>query len=772
MTDRHSLDIYPLLYLNDIVVLPHMILPLFIERETSIAAVDAAYKSGNDIVVCCQTDPKVEDPSMDDISHVGVLAGILHLIRLPNESLKIFIEGKSRRHIKRVLPNSDYVLVEAEDMPDRIEDENEAEAIRRLVVKSFKDYNKVFESRIDKEIMDKIISEENPSALSDMIASYIGMKSAIQKELLEETAVEDRLQKIYTFILNEIEIYKIEERLRTHAKEQIGSTQRYHLNEQARMIQGELSNNEGALGECAKLEQQLKKKNMPQAAREKALAELKRLEMMPPMSAEATVVRNYVDWFMELPWNVMSPQKTDIKEAEQILNEDHYGLDKVKERILEYLAVHHLVGKVKGPILCFVGPPGVGKTSLGRSIARATGRKFVRVSLGGVRDEAEIKGHRRTYIGALPGKIIQGIKRAGTSNPVFLLDEVDKMSVDFRGDPSAALLEVLDPEQNYSFSDHYIDIDYDISKVMFITIANNLYAIPAPLMDRMEIIRIEGYTAYDKLQIAKNFLIPKQIKAHGLSGKNVTFTNKATNTIIREYTREAGVRNIEKEISSICRKIAKNIVQGSNGGKLKITESKVHQLLGVPRYRKPLRGKKDFVGVSNGLAWTEAGGELLIVEATVLPGKGNLLLTGKLGDVMQESAQAAMSYVRSKADQFGLALDFYNKTDIHIHIPEGAIPKDGPSAGITMATSIVSALTKRSVKAGVAMTGELTLSGRVLPIGGLKEKLLAAREAGMEVIIIPQENEKDLKEVAKKIVKDLDVRMVGHMDEVIKYALN
>jgi len=431
-----------------------------------------------------------------------------------------------------------------------------------------------------------------------------------------------------------------------------------------------------------------------------------------------------------------------------------------------------LVGKVKGPILCFVGPPGVGKTSLGRSIARATGRKFVRVSLGGVRDEAEIKGHRRTYIGALPGKIIQGIKRAGTSNPVFLLDEVDKMSVDFRGDPSAALLEVLDPEQNYSFSDHYIDIDYDISKVMFITTANNLYAIPAPLLDRMEIIRIEGYTVYDKLQIAKHFLIPKQIKAHGLSGKNVTFTNKATNTVIREYTREAGVRNIEKEISSICRKIAKNLVQGSNGGKLKITESRVHQLLGVPRYRRPLREKKDFIGMANGLAWTEAGGELLIVEASVLPGKGKLLLTGKLGEVMQESAQAAMSYVRSKADQLGLALDFYNKIDIHIHIPEGAIPKDGPSAGITMATSIVSALTKRSVKASVAMTGELTLSGRVLPIGGLKEKLLAAREAGMEIIIIPQENEKDLKEVTKKIVKDLNVRMVEHMDEVIKYALN
>ncbi|MCD6570093.1 MAG: endopeptidase La [Deltaproteobacteria bacterium] len=772
MIDQYSLNIYPLLSLKEIVVLPHMVLPLFVEKPSSIAAVDAAYNSGGNILVCCQRGPDVEELSMDDIFHVGVLASILQLIRLPNGRLKIFIEGKNRQYIKRVLPNSDYLMVEAETMFNRIEDENKAEALRRLVVEGFKEYNKAVDGRIDREIMDKIISEENPADLADMIVSYIGMKTAERQELLEETLVEDRLQRIYKFILNEIEIHKIEEGLRAHVKEQLRVTQKYHLNEQVKMFQREMGESQGSLDECSELEQQLKRKNMPQAAREKALAELKRLRMMPPMSAEATVVRNYIDWFIGLPWEEMSQEKVDIEEAERILNEDHYGLDKAKERILEYLAVHYLVGKVKGPILCFVGPPGVGKTSLGRSIARATGRDFVRVSLGGVRDEAEVKGHRRTYIGAMPGKIIQGIRRAGTSNPVFLMDEVDKMSVDFRGDPSAALLEVLDPEQNYAFNDHYLDVDYDISKVMFITTANNLYSIPAPLMDRMEIIRIEGYTAYDKHMIAKHFIIPKQIEAHGLEDKGVTFTNKGINAIIREYTREAGVRNIEKEISSVCRKVARGIVQGVNGGKIRITASKVHQLLGVPRYKRPLREKKDFIGIANGLAWTEVGGELLIVEAMVLPGKGKLLSTGKLGEVMQESAQAAMSYVRSRAEQFGLSLDFYNGIDIHVHIPEGAIPKDGPSAGITMATSIVSALTKKSVKASVAMTGELTLSGRVLPIGGLKEKLLAAKEAGMEMVIIPVGNEKDLKEAPKKIIKDLNICMVEHMDEVIKYALN
>ena len=524
--------------------------------------------------------------------------------------------------------------------------------------------------------------------------------------------------------------------------------------------------------EVSSLEKQLRHKNMPKYVLDKALNEVRRLKMMPPMSAEATVIRNYIDWFLSLPWKDVSRDKKDILEAQLILEEDHFGLEKVKERIIEYLAVQHLVGNVRGPILCLVGPPGVGKTSLGRSIARATGRRFVRVSLGGVRDEAEIKGHRRTYIGAMPGKIIQGIRRAGTSNPIFLLDEVDKMNADFRGDPSAALLEVLDPEQNYAFNDHYMDVDYDVSKVMFITTANTSYSIPPPLMDRMEIIRLEGYTSHEKHMIARKFLIPIQLKLNGLEGKGVSFTAKAVDTIIHEYTREAGVRNLEKELSSVCRKIVKGIVSGKVWTGPRITVHKVHDLLGVPRYRRPILDAKDHIGLVNGLAWTEVGGTLLPVETTVMPGKGKLLLTGKLGEVMQESAQAGMSYVRSKAKDFGLEADFYDKFDIHIHIPEGAVPKDGPSAGITMATSIVSALTRRSVRGKVAMTGELTLGGRVLPVGGLKEKLLAAKEAGMKKVLIPVENEKDLKDTPKEIVRGLEIHMVDHMDQIIAYALN
>ena len=772
MAEQASKGIFPLVYLKDIVILPHSVIPLLVERRESIVSVEAAYEKSGDFVVCLQKDSLAVRPDLEDLLRTGILATILELVRLPDGSLKVFIEGKSRVYIKDLIYESGHIHAVVELLEEVVVNQARTEALRRLVIEAFKEYAGLKGNTVDKKSVTEISLEEDPSRLADTVASYLGLKIAELKELLEETVPDERLEKVYEYISREIEILKLEGQIKEKIAERMGSSRKTLLGSQSRTAHSDTLDRSAFQDDISGLEERLKTKDMPEPAREKALEELRKLRMMPPMSAEATVVRNYVDWFITLPWNTMSPEEYDISEAERILNEDHYGLDKIKERILEHLAVKHLVGQLKGPILCFVGPPGVGKTSLGRSIARATGRKFVRVSLGGVRDEAEIKGHRRTYIGALPGKIIQGIKRAGTSNPVFLLDEVDKMSVDFRGDPSAALLEVLDPEQNHAFNDHYLDIDYDISKVMFITTANNMHAIPDPLKDRMEILRIEGYTGYDKLMIARHFIIPKQLSLNGLGNRHVSFTTKAINTIVHEYTREAGVRNLEREISSICRKIARGIVKGIDGQKVSISPTRVHSLLGVPKYRRPSREKKDMVGMVNGLAWTEAGGELLVVEATVLPGKGNLLLTGKLGEVMQESAQAAMSYVRSKAKEFGLERDFYEKIDIHIHIPEGAIPKDGPSAGITMATSIISALTKRTARSVVAMTGELTLSGRVLPIGGLKEKLLAAKEAGMEQVIIPVENEKDLAETPKGITRGLDIRMVEHMDEVISYALN
>jgi len=772
MAEHVGKSIFPLVYLKDIVILPHTVIPLLVERQESIMAVEAAYEESCDFVICLQKEHSATNPGLKDLMRTGILASILEFVRLPDGSIKVFIEGKLRVYIKDLVHESGLVHAVVVTTEEMVVNEARAEALRRLVIEAFREYADLKAGDIEKNAIHEISSEEDPGRLADVVATYLNLKIGEQQDLLEENVPEERLEKIYEYIAREIEILKLEVQIKEKISERVGSSRKTLLGGRSKAMHSDTLDRSAFQDDISGLEEKLRAKDMPEAAREKALEELKKLRMMPPMSAEATVVRNYVDWFITLPWSTMSPEEYDISEAEKILNEDHYGLDKVKERILEHLAVKHLVGQLKGPILCFVGPPGVGKTSLGQSIARATGRRFVRVSLGGVRDEAEIKGHRRTYIGALPGKIIQGIKRAGTSNPVFLLDEVDKMSVDFRGDPSAALLEVLDPEQNHTFNDHYLDIDYDISKVMFITTANNMHAIPDPLKDRMEILRIEGYTGFDKLMIAKHFIIPKQLRLNGLEGREVSFTPKAINTIVHEYTREAGVRNLEREISSICRKIARGIVKGIDDKKVSIGPSRVHSFLGVPKYRRPLREKKDIVGMVNGLAWTEAGGELLVVEATVLPGKGNLLLTGKLGEVMQESAQAAMSYVRSRAKEFGLEQDFYDKIDIHIHIPEGAIPKDGPSAGITMATSIISALTKRSARSVVAMTGELTLSGRVLPIGGLKEKLLAAKESGMEQVLIPVENEKDLKETPKGIVRGLDVRLVEHMDEVVKYALN
>lgn len=764
-----SEHVFPLLSLKDIVVFPHTIIPLFIENDKTVEVVNTAFEEKEDILVCCKRHHDVEGDRIENVYSVGVSSSIIQLLRLPNGSLKVFIEGKRRQNIKAVHAREDYLFAATEPFIDFIADEREAEALRRLVLESFKEYAQIFAIDIASEILEKMESQEDPGMVSDIVVSYTSLKTEKKQEILENNHIESRLERVYDYLQAEIEIARIQSSMKDQVRQRTSSAKKPPAFEQTQPQRMPMEN---ADDEMSAIEKQLKAKNMPVHAKEKAIAELKRLRMMPPMSAEATVIRNYIDWFLVLPWNEMTEDKKDIRFAQQVLDEDHYGLDKVKDRILEYLAVQQLVGVTRGPILCLVGPPGVGKTSLGRSIARAVGRKFVRVSLGGVRDEAEIKGHRRTYIGAMPGKIIQGIRRAGTSNPVFLLDEVDKMSVDFRGDPSAALLEALDPEQNNAFNDHYLDVDYDVSRVMFITTANTTHPIPAPLLDRMELIHLEGYTSYDKLKIAAGHIIPKQIKLHGLDDRGIQFSTKAINAIIHEYTREAGVRNMEKEISSVCRKLVKGIVSGDARPRTVISTRTVHDLLGVPRYRRIKHEKKDCVGVVNGLAWTEAGGVLLRVEATVLPGKGKLLLTGKMGDVMQESAQAGMSYVRSRASELGLEKDFYDRLDIHIHIPEGAVPKDGPSAGITMATALVSALTGRSVKNGLAMTGELTLGGRVLAVGGLKEKLLAAKEAGMRTVLIPLENEKDLDETPRDILRGIDVHLVEQMDEIIAWALN
>ena len=618
------------------------------------------------------------------------------------------------------------------------------------------------------------VSMDDPSRLADTIVAHLNLKLEDKQEILELADVSARLEKLLELMKAEIEILQVEKRIRTRVRKQMEKTQKeYYLNEQMRAIQKELGEKDEFKNEIQELEQKLKDKQVSEEAREKCEKEIRKLKMMSPMSAEATVVRNYVDWILSLPWEERTEDKLDLQDAEAILDSDHYGLTKIKERILEYLAVQSLVDTIKGPILCFVGPPGVGKTSLGKSIARATNREFVRLSLGGIRDEAEIRGHRRTYIGALPGKIIQSMKKAGTKNPVFLLDEVDKMSADFRGDPAAALLEVLDPEQNGTFNDHYLDLDYDLSEVMFITTSNNLYSIPQPLQDRMEIIRLPGYTELEKVQIARHFLVPKQIEDHGLENTHVEFTTASLQRLIREYTKEAGVRNTEREIANVCRKVARQVVSKGDEGSVhqRITPQALPRYLGVPKFRYGTREETHEVGMATGLAWTDVGGELLNTEVTVVPGKGKLTITGKLGDVMQESAQAAMSYVRSRGARLGLKPDFYQYIDIHIHVPEGAIPKDGPSAGITMATAITSALTRFAIRRDVAMTGEITLRGRVLPIGGLKEKILAAHRGRIEQIIIPSENEKDLKDIPASVLKNLTVHLVEHVDEVLALAL-
>ncbi|TYO98728.1 ATP-dependent proteinase [Geothermobacter ehrlichii] len=765
-------DLLPLLPLRDIVIFPHMVTPLFVGRPRSISALESAMEQDKAIFLATQKDPKNDDPGRDDIYDVGTIGQVIQMLKLPDGTVKVLVEGKTRGRITRLVDRDECFFVSCEQLPDVEQDSAEVQALIRSVNNAFENYVNL-SKKVPSEVVASVRGIDQAGRLADTIVAQLNIRIAEKQEVLATFDAVERLERLLAIIEREVEILQIEKKIRTRVKNQMERSQKeYYLNEQMRAIQKELGEKDEFKQELRELEEKIEKKRMSREATEKALAELRKLKMMSPMSAEATVVRNYLDWLLALPWKKGTRDRLDIARAEQVLEADHYGLKKVKERILEYLAVQALAKKIKGPILCLVGPPGVGKTSLGRSIARAMGRKFVRVSLGGVRDEAEIRGHRRTYIGAMPGKIIQGLRKVQVKNPVFLLDEIDKMSTDFRGDPSSALLEVLDPEQNTTFGDHFLDVDYDLSSVMFVTTANTLHTIPRPLQDRMEIIRIEGYTEEEKLHIARRYLIPKQLEAHGLRDGQVKFSDSAIYEILRCYTREAGVRSLEREIANICRKIAREIVRSQNKEKtFHVGAAQVRKHLGVPRYQFGTREEKEKVGIVTGLAWTEFGGELLTIEVVVLPGQGKLTVTGKLGEVMRESAQAAMSYVRSRWRELGLKEDFYHKLDIHIHVPEGAIPKDGPSAGITMATALASILTGRPVRPDLAMTGEITLQGRVLAIGGLKEKLLAARRGGIGKVLIPKENEKDLEDVPPQVRKDLDIVTVEHMDEVLAEAL-
>ncbi len=767
---RGNLSRFPLLPLRDISVFPHMVVPLFVGREKSIHALQAAMDGSRHIFLAAQKNAQTDDPGQDDIHVNGTVCRIIQLLNLPDRNVKVLVEGRRRGTIRRFLPGETYFMVEIEEVRETIPVDAEQEALMRGVKSTFETYASLTK-KIPQDTVSTVSQISEPSRLADTVASHLALKMDDKQELLAIASPPSRLERLLVLMESEIEILQIEKKIHARVKRQMEKTQKeYYLNEQMKAIQKELGGKDDFRQEILDLEGKISTGRMSEEAKNKALGELKKLRLMSPASAEAAVVRNYVDWLVSLPWGSFSEEKTDIVEAENILDADHFGLEKVKERILEYLSVAALLQKMNGPIICLVGPPGVGKTSLARSIARATGRSFVKMSLGGLRDEAEIRGHRRTYVGAMPGKIILNLKKAGTGNPLFLLDELDKMSSDFRGDPASALLEVLDPEQNHVFNDHFLDVDYDLSRVMFITTANSLHTIPRPLLDRLEVIRIEGYTELEKLAIAERYLVPKQIAGHGLSSSKVSFSHEALTELIRFYTREAGVRHLEREIAGLCRKVAHRAVKGALR-KIVLRPSHVRDMLGPQRFSHGSADDKDAVGVVSGLAWTETGGELLNIEVTVLPGKGKLTITGKLGEVMQESAQAALTYVRSRAVYLGLEREFYQNVEIHIHVPEGAIPKDGPSAGITMATALTSALTCRPVRRDCAMTGEVTLRGTVLPIGGLKEKILAARRGTMKTVIIPEANRKDLEEIPKEVVAGIRIHLVNHMDEVIDRAL-
>ena len=819
----------PLLPLRDILVFPATVVPLFVGRDKSIAALEHAMSGNKEILLAAQIKAKTNDPAAEDIYKIGTVSTILQLLRLPDGTVKVLVEGQRRARISNFLKTEEFFLVEAEDLKEDKSSGVESEALIRTVKTAFDNYVRL-NKRIPPELPLSIAQIDDESKLSDTLVAHLtNLKLQDKQRLLEQTNPRLRLEELYGFIQSEIEIMRVEKKIRARVKRQMEKTQKeYYLNEQMAAIQKELGERDDGRAELQELESLIKKKNLSEEAREKVTKELRKLKLMSPMSAEATVVRNYIDTVLSLPWGEYTPEKRDIKFAEEVLDKDHYGLRKVKDRVLEYLSVRALSPGLKGPILCLVGPPGVGKTSLARSVATSTGRNFVRISLGGVRDEAEIRGHRRTYIGSMPGKIIMALKKAGSANPVILLDEIDKMSQDFRGDPSSALLEVLDPEQNHTFNDHYLDLDFDLSKCLFLATANTLHTVPKPLLDRMEVISLSGYTEEEKLAIAQQYLVSKEIKENGLEKSHITFLPKALKEIISYYTREAGVRNLEREIGSVLRKIARKHLKKAAGGlepeveedgpsadvvasaavaeseaaprpeaskseaaksetpkdveisasiadtliiTETITDKSINKYLGPRKFRVGIQNSANEVGICTGLAWTEVGGELLVTEVAILPGKGKLTITGKLGEVMQESAQAALSYVRSRAGFLDLEPDFYQKIDIHIHVPEGAIPKDGPSAGLCMATALTSALTKRSVSKDVAMTGEITLRGRALPIGGLKEKILAAHRGGIKKVIIPKENEKDLHEIPKAILKEVEVIPVEHMDSVLMHAL-
>ncbi len=761
----------PLLPLRDMVVFPHMIAPLFVGRVKSIAALTEAMDRDKKIFLTTQKDPNIENPTEHDLSTTGTIGNIIQLLRLPDKTIKVLIEGKTRAKILNFISDKNFLSVDFEIIYEESLPAPKEEALHRTLNKSFEEYTKI-NKKIGKDVLAGIQKADNLSQLADTIITLFPFKLQDMQLLLNTDKIDKRVHTLIKFIQTETEIFGIEQKIKTRIKSQMEKTQKqYYLNEQIRAIKKEMGTADTGQDELDELEKNIKRKKMSKEALKKVKNEFKKLKLMTPMSAEAAVVRNYIEWIISIPWFEKSKVQKDLDKAERILNEDHYGLEKPKERILEYLAVQSLTKKIKGPILCLVGPPGVGKTSLAKSVAHASGRKFVRLSLGGVRDEAEIRGHRRTYVGAMPGKIVQSMKKANVNNPVFCLDEIDKMSMDFRGDPSAALLEVLDPEQNNSFNDHYLDIDYDLSDILFITTANTLPNIPLPLQDRMEVIKLSGYTEHDKFNIANNFLIPKQIKTNGLKDYKISFYKKAVYKIIQKHTREAGVRNLEREIASICRKIAKKVIKSKKENQTYIiTPKAVTDYLGHDKFRHGEIENKDLIGTVTGLAWTSVGGELLLIESVLMPGKGDLIITGQLGDVMKESAKAAVSYVRSKSELLKIDKDFYKKYDIHIHVPEGAIPKDGPSAGITMCSSIVSSLTKQSVYKNLAMTGEITLRGRVLPIGGLRDKLLAAHRAGITQVIIPSENKKDLEEIPPDILKQIEIIPVDHIDDVLNRA--
>src|SRR6202158_3786232 len=769
MLETARAALYPVLPLRDIVVFPHMIVPLFVGREKSVRALEDVMKDDKQILLVTQKNAAQDDPSTADIFMVGTIGTVLQLLKLPDGTVKVLVEGGQRARIQRFAENEAFFQAYAEGLGEGGASPQETEALARTVVAQFEQYIKL-NKKIPPEVLVSINQIEDPGKLADTVASHLTLKIAEKQELLETETVSERLEKVFGYMEGEIGVLQVEKRIRNRVKRQMEKTQReYYLNEQLKAIQKELGEGEDGKDEMAELEDKINKTKLSKEAHDKAIAELKKLRSMSPMSAEATVVRNYLDWMLSLPWHKRTKIKRDIKVAERVLNADHFGLEKVKERILEYLAVQQRIKKMKGPILCLVGPPGVGKTSLGRLLAKATGRNFVRMSLGGVRDEAEIRGHRRTYIGSMPGKVLQGMKKAKSSNPLFLLDEVDKLGADWRGDPSSALLEVLDPEQNSSFNDHYLEVDYDLSDVLFVTTANSL-RMPQPLMDRMEIIRLPGYTEDEKVEIAKRHLIPKLFKDHGLKQAEWSISDDALRDVIRYYTREAGVRNLEREIANLTRKAIKDNLMKKLVS-VAVTRRNLEKYAGVKKFRFGEVESEDMVGMVTGLAWTEVGGELLTIESVVVPGKGRITSTGKLGDVMRESVQAAESYVKSRATAFGIKPTLFERKDIHVHVPEGATPKDGPSAGVGMLTSIVSVLTGIPVRRDVAMTGEMTLRGRVLPIGGLKEKLLAALRAGVTTVLIPQENEKDLAEIPDNVKKGLKLIPVATADEVLKEAL-